>query len=67
MENVGEVLAAADIILCSSGYTPYEVGVMGIPCIVLAQNEFEATLDFPSEKMVLSISDLDGKLNSPFY
>lgn len=50
VENVGEVLAAADIILCSSGYTPYEVGVMGIPCIVLAQNEFEATLDFPSEK-----------------
>lgn len=49
-ENIANVLSTADIILCSSGYTPYEVGLMGIPCIVLAQNEFEATLDFPSEK-----------------
>lgn len=49
-ENPTEFLSTADIILCSSGYTPYEVGVMGIPCIVLAQNEFEATLDFPTEK-----------------
>lgn len=49
-ENHAEVLSTADIILCASGYFPYEIGVMGIPCIVLAQNEFESTLDFPSEK-----------------
>lgn len=49
-ENPIEFLSTADIVLCSSGYIPYEVGVMGIPCIVLAQNEFEATLDFPTEK-----------------
>ncbi len=29
---------------------PYEIAVMGIPCIVLAQNEFETSLDFPKEK-----------------
>lgn len=49
-ENPAEFLSTADIVLCSSGYTPYEVGVMGIPCIVLAQNEFETTLDFPTEQ-----------------
>lgn len=49
-EKSAEILSTADIILCSAGYMPYEVGVMGIPCIVLAQNEFEAALDFPSEK-----------------
>lgn len=49
-DNPAEFLSTADIVLCSSGYTPYEVGVMGIPCIVLAQNEFETTLDFANEK-----------------
>lgn len=49
-EKHAEILSTADIILCSSGYMPYEVGVMGIPCIVLAQNEFEAMLEFPSER-----------------
>lgn len=49
-ENAAEFLSTADIVLCSSGYTPYEIGVMGIPCIVLAQNEFETTLDFPKEQ-----------------
>lgn len=49
-KNTAELLATADIILCSSGYMPYEVAIMGIPCIVLAQNEFESLLGFPSEK-----------------
>ncbi len=44
------LLATADIILCASGYMPYEIAFMGIPCIVLAQNDFEASLDFPKEK-----------------
>ncbi|MDS9472357.1 PseG/SpsG family protein [Sporosarcina pasteurii] len=49
-ENVAEFLSTADIVLCASGYMPYEIGVMGIPCIVLAQNEFETALDFPKEQ-----------------
>lgn len=49
-ENVAGFLSTADIVLCSSGYLPYEIAFMGIPCIVLAQNDFESTLDFPNDK-----------------
>ena len=45
-----EVYASADIILCASGYMPYEIAVMGIPCVVLAQNDFELSLAFPKEQ-----------------
>ena len=45
--NFAEVCATADVILCASGYMPYEVAVMGIPCVVLAQNDFETELAFP--------------------
>lgn len=48
--NAAEFYSTADIILCASGYMPYEIAVLGIPCIVLAQNDFEAALDFPKEK-----------------
>ena len=48
--NFAEVYAAADVILCASGYMPYEVAVMGIPCVVLAQNDFELGLAFPKEQ-----------------
>ena len=49
-ENHAAFLSTADIVLCASGYMPYEIAVMGIPCIVLAQNDFEASLDFPKER-----------------
>lgn len=49
-ENIAEFLSTADIVLCASGYMPYEIAVMGIPCIVLAQNDFEVMLDFPKER-----------------
>jgi len=45
-----EVLSTADIVLCSSGYMPYEIAYLGIPAVVLAQNEFELSLSFPREK-----------------
>lgn len=45
-----EVCASGDIVLCASGYMPYEVAVMGIPCVVLAQNDFEVSLAFPKEQ-----------------
>lgn len=48
--NTAEFYSTADIILCASGYMPYEIAVMGIPCIVLAQNDFENSLEFPKEK-----------------
>ncbi|MCZ2257456.1 PseG/SpsG family protein [Sporosarcina sp. G11-34] len=48
--NVTEMYASADIILCAAGYMPYEVAVLGIPCIILAQNDFELSLAFPKEQ-----------------
>lgn len=48
--NFAEVCASADVILCASGYMPYEVAVMGIPCVILAQNDFELELAFPKEQ-----------------
>lgn len=48
--NFAEVYASADILLCAAGYMPYEIAVMGIPCVVLAQNDFELSLTFPKEK-----------------
>lgn len=45
-----EVYETADVILCASGYMPYEVAVMGIPCVVLSQNDFELGLAFPKEQ-----------------
>lgn len=48
--NVPEIYATADVVLCASGYMPYEVAVMGIPCVVLSQNEFELGLAFPKEQ-----------------
>lgn len=44
------LLAQADMILCDAAYTPYEVATIGVPCIVLAQNEFESSLGFPTER-----------------
>ncbi|WP_251693455.1 PseG/SpsG family protein [Sporosarcina luteola] len=48
--NMAEVYATADVVLCASGYMPYEVAVMGIPCVVLSQNDFELGLAFPKEQ-----------------
>lgn len=48
--NLAEFLSTADIVLCSSGYLPYEIGVIGIPCVILAQNDFELSLAFPKEQ-----------------
>lgn len=48
--DVAEIYATADVILCASGYMPYEVAVMGIPCVVLSQNDFELGLAFPKEQ-----------------
>lgn len=48
-DNRAEIYSQADMILCDACYTPYEVATIGVPCIVLAQNEFESNLGFPTE------------------
>jgi spore coat polysaccharide biosynthesis predicted glycosyltransferase SpsG len=48
--SVPEIYSTADVVLCASGYMPYEVAVMGIPCVVLSQNDFELGLAFPKEQ-----------------
>ncbi|MFC4410755.1 PseG/SpsG family protein [Chungangia koreensis] len=48
--SLPEELAKADIVVCSAGYTPYEVAVIGLPCIVIAQNEQELQNAFPKEE-----------------
>ena len=47
--DYGEELAAADIVICSSGHIPYDVAFLSIPCIVLAQDEEELAHAFPTE------------------
>lgn len=49
-QNRAELFSKADMVLCDAGYTPYEVAVIGVPCIVLAQNEFESNLGFSTER-----------------
>ncbi len=46
---ISEIMNQADIIFTSAGRTIYEVASLGIPCIVLAQNEREMTHFFASE------------------
>ena len=48
--SLPEELIKADIVVCSAGYTPYEIAVLGLPCIVIAQNEQELLNAFPKEE-----------------
>ncbi|AXI01051.1 hypothetical protein DV702_15795 [Sporosarcina sp. PTS2304] len=49
-DNRLALFAEADMVLCDAAYTPYEIATIGVPCIVLAQNEFESNLGFPTER-----------------
>lgn len=60
--DIPEIYSSADVILCGSGYMPYEVAVMGIPCIVLSQNDFELGLAFPKEQHGFSHLGLGRKV-----
>ncbi len=44
-----ELLGEADIVICGAKYTPYKVATIGIPCIVVCQDEIEMQHIFPSE------------------
>jgi len=48
--NISEYMAAADLVFTSAGRTTYEVALLGVPAIVLAQNERELTHFFAHEK-----------------
>ncbi|MHA6258908.1 hypothetical protein ACXYMX_03230 [Sporosarcina sp. CAU 1771] len=48
--DFSEIYSTADVVLCGSGYMPYDVAYMGIPAVVLAQNDFEQSLAFPKEQ-----------------
>lgn len=50
IKNISELISNADIAFTSAGRTTFEVAALGIPSIVLAQNEREATHLFASKK-----------------
>lgn len=41
--NIAALMAGADVVFTSAGRTTYEVAAVGVPCIVLAQNDRELT------------------------
>jgi spore coat polysaccharide biosynthesis predicted glycosyltransferase SpsG len=49
-QNICDYMTNADIIFTSAGRTTYEVASLGVPCIVLAQNERETTHFFASRE-----------------
>lgn len=44
-----ELLGEADIVICGAKYTPYKIATIGIPCIVICQDELESQHIFPTE------------------
>ncbi|WP_319549667.1 cytidylyltransferase domain-containing protein [Desulfogranum marinum] len=48
--RISDLMSAADLIFTSAGRTVYEVAALGVPAIVLAQNEREMTHFFASEQ-----------------
>jgi len=48
--NISKYMLEADIIFTSAGRTTYEIASLGVPAIVLAQNERELTHFFASSK-----------------
>jgi spore coat polysaccharide biosynthesis predicted glycosyltransferase SpsG/CMP-N-acetylneuraminic acid synthetase len=43
VETIAQLIAEADLVLCSGGMTVYELAALGTPGVVLAQNVREAT------------------------
>jgi spore coat polysaccharide biosynthesis predicted glycosyltransferase SpsG len=42
-------LSDCDLVICDASYIPYQVAVIGKPCIVIAQQEKEVLHAFPRE------------------
>ncbi|NBG65882.1 cytidylyltransferase domain-containing protein [Acidiluteibacter ferrifornacis] len=50
VKNISMYMLSADIVFTSAGRTTYELAILGLPSIVLAQNERELTHFFAGEK-----------------
>lgn len=50
IKNISEEMYNADVVFTSAGRTTFEVASIGVPCIVLCQNEREKTHLFASEE-----------------
>lgn len=50
VKNISEYMSRADVIFTSAGRTIYEVAALGVPAIVMAQNERELLHFFASEE-----------------
>ncbi|MBL4709302.1 MAG: hypothetical protein JKY48_12775, partial [Flavobacteriales bacterium] len=48
--NISEFMQSADLVFTSAGRTTYELAILGIPSIVMAQNSREMTHFFATEK-----------------
>lgn len=48
--DISDEMLKSDVVFTSAGRTTFEVASIGVPCIVLCQNEREATHFFASEK-----------------
>ena len=50
VKNISVYMLTADLVFTSAGRTTYELAILGVPSIVLAQNERELTHFFAGEK-----------------
>lgn len=48
-DDVIQSISDCDLVICDASYIPYQVAVIGKPCIVIAQHEKEALHAFPRE------------------
>jgi len=44
-----QLISESDLVVCDACFTPYQVAVIGKPCIVIAEDEKEAQHAFPKE------------------
>lgn len=69
--DISDEMLKSDVVFTSAGRTTFEVASIGVPCIVLCQNEREATHFFASEKngfynLGLGYKIDDGKIFEAF-
>lgn len=57
VSNMPELMSKCDIAITSRGRTGYELAILGIPSIAMAQNKREENMDLCVKKMDLIILD----------
>ena len=63
VKNISDFMLKADIIFTSAGRTVYEIACLGVPAIILAQNEIEMTHFFVSQENGFINLGLGAKIN----